>query len=171
MSKSQANVSEICLFKEKIIAEVIAHLEKILKVMETAAQVAAEAATHEESKAEDKYDTRGLEASYLAGGQARRAEEIRHQITFYKSLKVKALGKKPVVSPMALVELETDSKKSTLFLVATAGGMSVNVDNIALQIISPDSVLGGELMGKSEGESFETEIAKRLRNYKICSIR
>jgi len=40
--------------------------------------VAHETATHEENIAENKYVTLGLEAAYLATGQARRAEAIRH---------------------------------------------------------------------------------------------
>ena len=43
-----------------------------LDVAERAAQTAYETATHEENVAENKYDTLGLEASYLATGQARR---------------------------------------------------------------------------------------------------
>lgn len=48
-------------------------LEKLaidLDVLQRAAQTAYEAATHEENIAENKYDTLGLEASYLATGQA-----------------------------------------------------------------------------------------------------
>ena len=50
-----------------------------LDIAERAAQTAYETATHEENIAENKYDTLGLEASYLAAGQARRVEEIRRQ--------------------------------------------------------------------------------------------
>ena len=45
-----------------------------LLVMTKAALAAHEAATHSESKAEDQYDTRGLEASYLAGAQSKRGK-------------------------------------------------------------------------------------------------
>ena len=37
-------------------------------------------ATNEENKAEDKYDTRGLEASYLAHGQSKAAGASGNQI-------------------------------------------------------------------------------------------
>jgi hypothetical protein len=43
-----------------------------LDIAERAAQTAYETATHEENIAENKYDTLGLEASYLAAGQAKR---------------------------------------------------------------------------------------------------
>ncbi len=60
-----------------------------LDIAERAAQTAYETATHEENIAENKYDTLGLEASYLAAGQARRVEEIRQSLTLYKTLVLK----------------------------------------------------------------------------------
>ena len=42
---------------------------------------AHEAATGADTKAENKYDTRGLEASYLAAGQAEQAEELQRGLS------------------------------------------------------------------------------------------
>lgn len=53
--------------------QVLGRLAEDLLRVEQAAQIAHEAATHEENIAENKYDTLGLEAAYLATGQARRA--------------------------------------------------------------------------------------------------
>ena len=58
------------------ILQVIARrLESDLEQATDAAIESAESATHEESRAEGKYDTRGLETTYLASGQARHAVE------------------------------------------------------------------------------------------------
>ena len=57
--------------------QVLERLAEDLLEVEEAVRVAHEAATHEENIAENKYDTLGLEAAYLATGQARRAEAIR----------------------------------------------------------------------------------------------
>ena len=57
--------------------QVLARLAEDLLQAEQAARAAHETATHEENIAENKYDTLGLEAAYLATGQARRAEAIR----------------------------------------------------------------------------------------------
>lgn len=56
---------------------VLARLAEDLLQAEQATRTAHETATHEENVAENKYDTLGLEAAYLAAGQARRAEAIR----------------------------------------------------------------------------------------------
>ena len=57
--------------------QVLERLAEDLRQAEQAVRAAHEAATHEENIAENKYDTLGLEAAYLATGQARRAEAIR----------------------------------------------------------------------------------------------
>lgn len=62
-----------CLLQQQVLERLA---EDLLQV-EQAARVAHETATHEENIAENKYDTLGLEAAYLATGQARRAEAIR----------------------------------------------------------------------------------------------
>jgi hypothetical protein len=61
-----------------------------LDIAERAAQTAYETATHEENIAENKYDTLGLEASYLAAGQAKRVEEIRQSLALCQNLTLRA---------------------------------------------------------------------------------
>ena len=53
--------------------QVLERLAEDLLQAEHAVRAAHETATHEENIAENKYDTLGLEAAYLATGQARRA--------------------------------------------------------------------------------------------------
>ena len=53
--------------------QVLERLAEDLLQAEQAMRAAHETATHEENIAENKYDTLGLEAAYLATGQARRA--------------------------------------------------------------------------------------------------
>ena len=40
-----------------------------------------------------KYDTRGLEAAYLAGGQARQAKEILDSIKLYEALTARSFDR------------------------------------------------------------------------------
>ena len=57
------------------VAQIIAALTSELDGYKRSARSAHEEATSEQSKAENKYDTRGLEAAYLAGAQSRQAAE------------------------------------------------------------------------------------------------
>ena len=67
--------------KRAIIKKIIAKLTGELEVYFRAAQYARDEATHEQNKAENKYDTRGLEASYLARGQSKQAAAPAGQTT------------------------------------------------------------------------------------------
>src|SRR6202165_1140991 len=92
--------------KARLHEQIIASLSESLSVLEKAARSSHAEATHESSKAENKYDTRGLEAAYLAGGQARQAKEILDSIKLYQSLAVRDFGPGEVIDLTALVDLD-----------------------------------------------------------------
>src|SRR3989442_12715479 len=111
--------------KTLLLEQVIATLNENLSVLEKAARASHAEATHESSKAENKYDTRGLEAAYLAGGQARQAAEILKSIKVYASLSVKEFGATDAIDLSALVELETAGEVGTYFIGPCSGGLEV----------------------------------------------
>ena len=156
--------------KKKILGLVVESLEKDLQVLTHAAQVAREAATHEESKAEDKYDTRGLEASYLAGAQAKRAAEIQELIRYYHFMDLPDFSKDSTVAATALVELEASGKKLLCFVVPKGGGLTVQLGSVPVQVITPVSRLGEELIGRSVEDEFELAVAGSVREYRILGI-
>src|SRR3954468_1820234 len=102
--------------KAELLSEIVARLTENLTVLEKAARAAHAEATHESSKAENKYDTRGLEAAYLAGGQARQAKEIMDSIAMYESLEPREFGSDDRIDLAALVELEADGTASAYFI-------------------------------------------------------
>ncbi len=156
--------------KQSILKKLLESLENEMQVMVSAALIAREAATHEESKAEDKYDTRGLEASYLAGAQAKRAAELQRVLHSLETLEIKSFHKKSPIDLTALVEVEINSKKTSFFIVPKGGGIQLQVEAKNIQIITPDSRLGKELMGKIAGDIFELDIANKTNEYEIKSI-
>lgn len=157
-------------FKQKILAKLLEKLESEMQVMISAALIAREAATHEESKAEDKYDTRGLEASYLAGAQAKRASELQRIIHSLQELEIEKFKKSTPITTTALVEVVSNSKKTLYFVVPKGGGIQLEVEEKSIQILTPDSRLGKELMGKVSGDSFDLRIAEKINEYEITNI-
>jgi hypothetical protein len=163
-------------FKKNIVNKILEQLERDLELLKSSALAAAEAATHEESKAEDKYDTRGLEASYLAGAQARRAGEIQRLIQSYRFLELRAFGPHDPIAITALVEFEIRAldeagvKKQNAFLVPQGGGLLVELDGQRIQIITPVSNLGEELIGRRQGDEFEYEAGAQTRQCRIVSV-
>ncbi|MGB0290829.1 MAG: hypothetical protein ACPGC0_06530, partial [Opitutales bacterium] len=61
--------------KEQFYNRLLETLREEVKHAVEASKDAAEYATNEESRAESKWDTQGLEASYLAAGQAGQAKQ------------------------------------------------------------------------------------------------
>lgn len=156
--------------KKQLVRKIIEQLEQELATTVAAAKAAREAATHEESKPEDEHDTRGVEASYLAGAQANRAEQLQHQITAYRSLPFREFTSKDAIAPGALIELDLDGKKLLYFLVPQGGGISVVLDGRTVNVITPQAPLGEELLGKIVGDIAEIEAQKQVREYEVVAV-
>jgi len=135
-----------------IIQKIVSRLTEELQVYFRAAQFSRAEATHESSKAENKYDTRGLEASYLARGQSRQAAEIQSAIAEFEKLPVKKFDSDEPIGLGALVELEHGGEKSFYFIGPRAGGTEVLHDKKEILVITPQSPLGEQLMGKKSGD-------------------
>jgi transcription elongation GreA/GreB family factor len=138
--------------KRTIIQKIVAQLTEELEVYFRAAQFSRAEATHESSKAENKYDTRGLEASYLARGQSKQAAEIQSAIAEFAKLPVKKFGTDEPIGLGALVELEHGGENSFYFIGPRAGGTEVLHDKKEILVITPQSPLGEQLTGKKSGD-------------------
>src|SRR5262245_30736711 len=132
--------------KRKLVQLLIAQLEADLMMTKEAAKATYDAATNEESKPENEYDTRALEASYLAGAQAQRAAEIDRALSVLRGLEVRDFGPKDGIASGALVNVELKGKKSAIFLLPQGGGTSVKIDGSVVKIVTPVSNLGGSLL-------------------------
>src|ERR1035441_9565545 len=111
--------------KAQLVKQIITSLTESLAVLERAARASHEEATHESSKAESKYDTRGLEAAYLAGGPARPAREILDSIKVYEALVTRDFAAGEPIELTALVELDADGARSTYFIGPKNGGLEI----------------------------------------------
>src|ERR1017187_10320613 len=98
----------------QLIIERIAHGQAILF---NAAKTAHEASIHEENIADNKYDTLGLEASYVAQGQANRAQEIKLALESYKKLTLQSFDEEATIRLTALVTLQAiDGTTKSVFI-------------------------------------------------------
>jgi len=112
---------------------------------------AADYATSEEAKADSKYDTQGLEASYLAAGQAASAGEIGAGIERLIALEAEFLVPKQEVSSGALVSCRIEGMAEWFLLSPVGGGETLEGEGRAIDVVSPSSRLGRSLLGKSTG--------------------
>ncbi|HKQ38576.1 MAG TPA: GreA/GreB family elongation factor [Verrucomicrobiae bacterium] len=143
--------------KRELVNKVIEQLTAEVEGLFRAARAAHAEATHEQSKAEDKYDTRGLEASYLARGQSRQAAEIGQAIAEFQALPLRDFKLQDPIDLGAFVELNGKRDKSYYFIGPRAGGTEVVQDGKEIMVITPQSPLGQQLLGKKKGDRIKLE--------------
>ncbi len=157
--------------KGALIKKIVDQLTAELAVYHKAARAAHAEATHEQSKAENKYDTRGLEASYLARGQSRQAAEIMQSIEHFQKLAVREFHKTDAIDIGAFVELGEKSESSFYFIGSRAGGTEVIHAKKEILVITPQSPLGAQLVGKKQGGLLQLAIGLTRHDYTIVSVR
>jgi transcription elongation GreA/GreB family factor len=117
-----------------------------LALAQRAAEEAKAAATDAESTAETKWDTFGLENSYLAHGQAARVEQAKDDLQYVKSL---ILVSGDEVRSGALVGLELGTGVVSWFLLAERlGGLQFQFDGKDITLVTLQSPIGKQLIGK-----------------------
>lgn len=147
---------------EMICNELRTRLERLAK----AAIAAHEAATDPGSKAESKYDTRSLEESYLATGQARQVKELGETLRTFENLKLRDFSTNDSIDAGALVDLQKPGslQKSIFSFAPAAGGLEIEFKNKEITLLSPESPLYAKLVGKTIGELIESP------DFEIASI-
>src|SRR5207253_8945800 len=156
--------------KSDLLKRIIEALHDSLAVLEKAARAAHAEANHESSEAENKYDTRGLEAAYLARGQARQARESLESIKVYGSLQVKEFGSADPIDLSAVVELETEGAIGRYFIGPRSGGLEVEYNGAEIMVITPQSPLGQQLMRKKAGQRWTTKFNGSRMDYRVVSV-
>ena len=156
--------------KRAIIRKITAKLVSELEIYFRAAQFSRAEATHESNKAENKYDTRGLEASYLARGQSKQAAELEAAIAEFEQLGARKFAVGDAIAVGALVELEHGGESSFYFLGPRAGGTEVRHDRKEILVITPQSPLGEQLVGKKSGDQPQLNFSGTKQSAKILSV-
>ena len=152
--------------KGEILASIISELEKNLGVLYTSAQEAKEYSTSDQSKAENKYDTRGLEASYLAGAQSKRVEEFRKVLFQIQQMELRNFAEGDTISVSALVEVLVNGEDNKWFFVLPASGGSMEYKGHKIQTLTLEAPLGEKLWKQSVGSVFD----HNNNEYEVLSI-
>jgi transcription elongation GreA/GreB family factor len=152
--------------------QVLERLAEDLQQAEQAVRVAHEAATHEENIAENKYDTLGLEAAYLATGQARRAEAIRQAMAHWRQFSPRPYDASKGIQLGALVCLvDADDKRQHLFLGPPGGSMKLVSGAQFIQVISGEAPLARAMLGKCEGDEVSIQGSGIRQQFEVLWVR
>ena len=151
--------------------QVLERLAEDLLQAEQAARVAHETATHEENIAENKYDTLGLEAAYLATGQAQRAEAIRQVMANWRQFRPGPYEASQGIQLGALVCLvDSNDQQQHLFLGPVGGSMKLVCGDQLVQVISIEAPLGRAMLGKFEGDEVAIQVAQIRQQFEVLQV-
>lgn len=158
------SVSKADLKRELLLA-----LKNELAQAEATYKKTREGATHEEAKPENDKDTRALEQSYLARGQASRVEDLRVAIADVEAMPIKDGPEDRPAALGVVLDVEDDEEKRTTYFMAPHGGGTKLQGGV--QVITPKAPLGRALLGKRAGDETEIVLAGKSKTLSIVSIR
>jgi len=156
--------------KRALLNRIIARLQSELDMLTRAALSTHAEATDEENKAEDKYDTRGLEASYLAIGQSKAAEEAAQAVAQFSALNARDFPPGQPVSLGALVVLEANGHSTHYFMGPRAGGTEIEHEGSTVMVITPQSPLGRQLMGRTQGAMLSLDLGGKRTQQLVAKV-
>lgn len=156
--------------KSALIRKIMEALRDNATRVADAARTAHDEATHEENRVEDPYDTRALEASYLAAGQARQMEGVAEALQQYGVMVPRKFGPRDAVDVGALVGVESDGERRRYFIGPGAGGMEITLGGKNILVLTPQSPLGAQFIGRHKGDAPTLRIGDRPVKYRILSI-
>ncbi|MCP4913578.1 MAG: GreA/GreB family elongation factor [Oligoflexia bacterium] len=154
---------------KKILQILIDRTEEELKKAKESFDSSRNFATDEEFKSESKWDTRSIEAGYLAGAQGMRVDELEKDLNLLQEVDLSLVNDKEV-GIGSIVEFEFNGQTRTYFLAPVGGGTLIDLDGEAILVISIFSPIGHNAIGLGAGESFVVEIKGEEREYTIVSI-
>ena len=156
--------------KKSIINRLTKQIAEELAAITAAAKATYDIATNEDNKPENKYDTRSLEASYLAGAQAERVADMKEVHAIFENLPLKEFNENSKISSTALVELNQNEKITFVLIMPKGGGQTCKFEGQQIQVITAESPLGKALIGKCCGDFIDLETGSTRREYEIISV-
>jgi len=156
--------------KRPLVRKIIERLKADVTLYARAAMTARAEATDEQSKAENKYDTRGLEASYLARGQSKQLAQTESAIENLEAFHPRGFGPADGIDVGALVELEQGRERDLYLIAPCGGGTEVGWEGREIMVITPQSPLGQQLTGRHQGELIGLEAGAGHTRRKIIAV-
>jgi transcription elongation GreA/GreB family factor len=153
--------------KATVIAALQAAVRSDLDALTRMVAAARDEATSSESKAENKYDTRATEASYLAAGQGKRLAELQALSGWLDQLD--AARPHSACGLGALVHLMRDDSEAWI-LLSPHGGHQARVEGQMVQLVSASAPLGRVLGGLGAGDGEEVDTPRGRQVLEIVAV-
>ncbi len=151
------------LQKSAVIAAVLDALRSEFETYVATSKNARSTGNDAQTKSEGKYDTRSTEENYLADGLAKHAAKARAAFEEISAMTLVEFSASSPIRLSALIELELASENGWFFLAPASGGLEVTVAGKTITVLTPDSPLGLQLIGRRAGENTLQPASKILR--------
>ncbi len=149
--------------KAAIVAAILERLREEFDARRAVSKRTRAAGNDAESKAESKYDTLAIEENYLADGLAKQAQAAATAAAAYETLVLREFAPGEAIDLGALVEASFEGGgREWFFLGPAGGGIEVMVEGRLVTVLTPESPLGGQLMGQWAGGATKAPKTKIL---------
>ncbi len=149
-------MEKLAMIKFLLLEQIRTELRAQLVRLSMAALDAHAAATDAGSKAESKYDTRNLESSYLATGQARQVDELAESVRIFDALELSDFAPDALIDVGALVGASVAGSSLYFLMVPKSGGLEIHFENKEITLLSPESNLYQKLLGRKKGDRIDS---------------
>ena len=156
--------------KQEILKLLSESVSADLATMSAAQRAVVDGATHPENKPENDKDTRALEQSYLARGQAQRVVELQSELNQLKALELRAFSASTAIALGALVAVDDGREVVHYFIAPAGGGVRVNLRGVEVRVVTPQSPIARALLGKVEGDELELRTPQGATECSITSV-
>jgi Transcription elongation factor, GreA/GreB, C-term len=159
-----------------------------LATMSAAQRAVVEGATHPENKPENDKDTRALEQSYLARGQAQRVAQLQGELNQLKALQLRAFSESTPIALGALVLVDDgrdvapsgvpplrvfrsgSMRLAHYFIAPAGGGRRIRLADIDVRVVTPEAPIARSLLGKHEGDTLELRTPLGSSEWRISRV-
>lgn len=158
--------------KIQILSQIREKVAEELGYLKKSMDAAYEETTHTETKQEGKYDTRAIEAGYLAGAQSERYRIMSSHLAALERLIMAQKGPLESAGAGSVVILvsEEDDMVKRLVLIPNLGGYEAVVDDLVYTSITLDSAIGRVIYKKFEGDEVTLQIKGQKKQYILEKI-
>ena len=156
--------------KNLLILQIIADLNAAIQTALAAADDARATATNKENVAENRYDTLGLEAAYLAHGQSERVMQLNAALEAFQNLKILPDNHPLVMTGSLVTLLDNSNAQRVVFIGPSARERVIDFESKQITIITQQSPLGAALADAACEDEISAEIAGKMVSYTITSI-
>ena len=148
------NTIDKTIDKAQLRAALLQQLAAALGAAKQAHQAAVEGATHSEARAENSKDTRGLEQSYIARGQAQRIVELEAASAAIAGLPLDSHSPGPIRLGSVVRAVRNQQLETLYWLVPAGGGTTID----GVLVVTPQSPIGRELLRSNDAADLDDDL-------------